>query len=283
VRNYFHLSGRLGNQLFQWAYCHTLEDIYGEAPTPFVDKFHHNVNSLSFEAISLPECEHIESGVKRNSLGFILMALDRFQNSWIFDFIYRKLPIMRSLDSCNLPELPRSQPRLVSGFFINRNSVEKHEEILFKELSKHLLAVPIVDGLPKDYQVIHVRRGDFVTLDSTYGLVDLAFYKSNLDTKLPLILCTDSPSDCADIIQELKPELVLSPSNSTAWQTIKTISNARHVVLSNSTLSWWGGFLAAKKQVTVIIPRPFYKDSEILNEVLEFRLFTPKKAMFKGH
>jgi hypothetical protein len=60
------------------------------------------------------------------------------------------------------------------------------------------------------------------------------------------------------------------------------MASSSHVILSNSTLAWWGGFIASKRGASVIIPRPFYIDTEELNSVFEFRLFSPKPAKFES-
>lgn len=278
---YFQLSGRLGNQLFQWAYCHVLFQKYGVSAHLFVDKFHNNAGTVIKELPNLPQCVHVKRVRVMNSLGFILSGMDWLNSKLSRSVTSKFYGTFRSLDSFSLPELPLWKPYLISGFFINRKSIEMNEDVIFQELSMHLEDIPSVAQLPTKYQVIHVRRGDFLTTDRSYGVLDSGFYASNVVSGLPIVLCTDSSEECADVIQKLNPELILSSSNSTPWQAIKTIAGASHVVISNSTLSWWGGFMAAKRGYKVVVPRPFYLNSENLNDVLEFRLFSPETAIFK--
>jgi hypothetical protein len=278
---YLQLSGRLGNQLFQWAYCHVLFQKYGVAAHLFMDKFHNDSEDVVKQLPKLPQCVHVKQVGVINSFGFILSIMDWLNSKLSRRVTYRFYGIFRSLDSFSLPKLPRRRPYLISGFFINSKSIEIFEDIIFQELSRHLDDISSITQLPTKYQVIHIRRGDFLTTDTSYGVLDSEYYASNVVSDLPIVLCTESSEECADVIQQLNPELILSSSNSTPWQTIKTIAGASHVVISNSTLSWWGGFMAAKRGSKVVIPRPFYLNSENLNVVFEFRLFSPETAIFK--
>jgi hypothetical protein len=278
---YYQVSGRLGNQLFQWAFTHLLESKYKDKPKFFVDKYHHRLLHLNPEAIEFPNCIHHQGVRTLNSAGLFLKVLDRYNKNRKGAKILDSCRVFRTLDSFTVPVLPKKKPLLVTGFCINRSIVEEFEEIIFSELIEHLSWVPTFPTLPDLYQVIHVRRGDFVTSDTGYGLISAEFYKLNLDSNLPIVLCTDSIEDCQLIIDEFHPTVILSPHNSTPWQAIKTMASSSHIILSNSTLAWWGGFIASKSGASVVIPRPFYINAEELNTVFEFRLFSPQPAKFE--
>jgi hypothetical protein len=75
-------------------------------------------------------------------------------------------------------------------------------------------------------------------------------------------------------------DFVFSPSNSSAWQTLRMMSMAESLVLANSTLSWWGGFLASNKGNAVLSPNPFYKNDLQSNEVLQYKKFVKVDSKF---
>ena len=279
---FFQISGRLGNRLFQWAYCHVLFDEYGVEPTFFLDKFHHQLKSEKNGFTDLPNCAHHISPIIRNDLGLLIKSMDYFQKYRGKSDTVSFAGIFRSLDSFIIPTLPPQKPFIVTGFYINKSIVEKFEDCLSEEIALHLNSVFEPLELPSTYQVAHVRRGDFITTASSYGTLTAEYYKRNVSEDTPLVMCVDSLEECEDVIRELEPAFILSARNSTPWQAIKVISNASRVILSNSTLSWWGGFLASKRGSKVIIPRPFYKDASELNEVFEFRLFSPEPSLFVG-
>ena len=82
------------------------------------------------------------------------------------------------------------------------------------------------------------------------------------------------------MIEDLKPDLVFSSKNSTAWQAIKMMAMADSLVLANSTLSWWGGFLASNRGKIVYSPSPFYKDDFKNDELLQYKKFTKVNSEF---
>jgi hypothetical protein len=278
---YYHVSGRLGNQLFQWSFAHLLESHYKDNPKFFVDKYHHGLLYLNPKAIELPNCIHHQDVRTLNNAGLFLKILDRYYKNRKSVKVFDCFRVFRTLDSFTVPVLPKKKPLLLTGYCINKSIVEEFEEMIFSELNEHLSSVPTFPSLPDLYQVIHVRRGDFVTSDTGYGLISAEFYRLNLESNLPIVLCTDAIEDCQSIIDEFHPTVILSPQNSTPWQAIKAMSSSSHVVLSNSTLAWWGGFIASKRGASVVIPRPFYMEAEELNNVFEFRLFSPKPAKFE--
>jgi hypothetical protein len=55
---------------------------------------------------------------------------------------------------------------------------------------------------------------------------------------------------------------------------------AESLVLANSTLSWWGGFLASNRGKIVYSPSPFYKDEFKNDDLLQYYKFTKVSSMF---
>jgi hypothetical protein len=53
---------------------------------------------------------------------------------------------------------------------------------------------------------------------------------------------------------------VLTPSETNAWETLSVITTARRVISSNSTMSWWGAFMANKNGAEVFLPSQWRKD-----------------------
>ena len=276
----FHLGGRLGNQLFQWAFAHVVSDRYGNEVLPVYDCFHNPNTSTSKDLLS-DICEHWQEPKQKNLLGFILKILDKIGSKVpTYQLICFIFSINRTLTSYTLPTLPKKAPNVFTGFFINADVVRDNENTIFDELWNKIRRIELTLELPDLYQAVHVRRGDFADYADSYGLISPEFYERNIDRNLPIVLCTDSIEDSMDVIASIDPEIVLGPSESNAWQVLRIMAQAEHVVLSNSTLSWWGGFLAAKKGGRVIQPQPFYKEVSDYSNQLDFKLFQPQPAVF---
>ena len=230
----------------------------------------------------LEGCGHIEVVVRKDLAGFLIKTLDKAStlNAPLIYKLEEKLNLIRTRDSYLIPKLALATPRLVTGFFINSRNVEEVENAIYPELQKILSRIENAKNLPEKFQYIHIRRGDYVTNDFAYGLLGTDHYTRFISKDLPLIVGTDDVSSAASLIEDLKPDLVFSSKNSTAWQAIKMMAMADSLVLANSTLSWWGGFLASNRGKIVYSPSPFYKDDFKNDELLQYKKFTKVNSEF---
>jgi hypothetical protein len=284
----FHqISGRLGNQLFEWAFAVKANQQHNRPIYFFKDKFH---EVAGYE-------DNLDAGFIYSSSNFKLLNLNLVgQTLRIFDkykyrhpkcvqYFERLLGFYRSKDAYgHVEELP-DKTLFVTGFFINFETFAEIEDKIYEELVAVLscLELPseISNQLPAEYQVLHARRGDFLIDEARYGILDTEYYKQYLDPNLPIILCSDEPNNCGDLIKELNVDIILGPKEINAWQTIKILANSKKVVMSNSTLSWWGAFLCVENGGTAVIPSPFYASSSIQDSALRHPGFTEGKSIFR--
>ena len=276
------LSGRLGNQLFQWAFAHKLAINYSSKITLFLDSSHANGFKGDDLYSHLETCDHVEAIARKDLVGLAIKGLDKVStlNMPLSLMIEKNLNFLRTKDSYLIPMLPSERPNLVTGFFINSRNVEEVEEVIYPEIQKILGQIEIPRNLPEKYQYIHIRRGDYVTTDFTYGLIGTGYYQRFLVKELPLVIGTDDVNSATSVIADLNPDFVFSSSDSSAWQALKMMAMADSLVLANSTLSWWGGFLASNRGKTVYSPSPFYKDDYKNDELLQYKKFTKVKSEF---
>jgi hypothetical protein len=275
------LSGRLGNQLFEWAYAHKLAARYNRPVQLFHDRFH-LPNPGDDLTDSFFDCCHQVTVGKSNFLGFILKSLD-FLSKRIgkIDYLAERLKITRSKNSYELPKLTKKRPRIVSGFCINKLVVEEFEGELEKDLSLFLEKIELLIPVNLQYQVIHVRKGDYLTSDTSYGVLSPQYYSKNFGPEKVSVLVTDDPDGAQEIADQLHPNYVFTPRNSTAWETLKIMQHSNRLLMANSTLSWWGGFLASRRGGVVISPSPFYsKLDEETNSKLQTKRFTVSSSEF---
>ena len=280
---YQQISGRLGNQLFQWAYAHTLISKYEKRITFIIDDYHNPKFNKEDSIQGISIAGQICNIKKMNSVGLTLVLLDkiRIKNECISSHFLEKTHLVRTKDSYELPVLPNWTPRLITGFFLNSQHVLANEIQLLDELKARLQKVNSITFLPKDYQVVHVRRGDLVTKEKGYGLLDKDYYVRNMVDGLPVVLCTDSLKDSEDVANAVKANFILTPENSSPWQTIGVFGKSKRFVMGNSTLSWWGGFVASNAGAEVIFPEPFYLADTSINEVLKYSKFIKSESSFK--
>ena len=134
--------------------------------------------------------------------------------------------------------------------------------------------------------IIHIRGGDsldtsrgYVNLDSRYYFNAMKLLEKSGEvltlSKRDIIVVTDDVKYAKKICQNLEIPIskILGPNDADAWQTIKLMSRAEMVISANSTLSWWGGFLASKlrkeielgeeRKVTWILPKIWRTNQDI--------------------
>lgn len=109
---------------------------------------------------------------------------------------------------------------------------------------------------------ISVRRGDYVQLQHNHCVLSLRYYQDAIS--LPYIMDVDEIFVFSDDIPWCKQNICLSESDSglnfvegNAFTQMYLMTQMKHLVLSNSTFAWWGGYLNDKKG-TVIIPDPWF-------------------------
>jgi hypothetical protein len=108
-----------------------------------------------------------------------------------------------------------------------------------------------------EFQLVHVRRGDFLNSGNEgFGILSPEYYSSNRSS-LPIILITDDLEGSKDVIQVLKPEIMVDPQKLDAVRTLSLFPRAKIVLSSNSTFSYWGSLLALSSGKRVKIPDRF--------------------------
>ncbi len=276
------LSGRLGNELFQWSYAHNVAVSHSCVVNLFHDKYHQS-SRVNLDFLSRINCQHVNYIGHANKLGFELKLLD-----WLGSYsprvpnaLGRSKKWYRALDA-NTAQLPPPSALKYSGFFQNFRQVENISGTVISELREILdpIYLKFKDQLPPSFQFAHVRRGDLVGLNNTYGLLGTDWYKSCRDSSLPLVLSSDDLEACQDVIAELKPNVILNPKSYSAFTTLALMSKSKDLIMANSTLSWWGGYLANKNDAIVHFPDPFFKGNLSTTQALCTPNFERKISIF---
>jgi hypothetical protein len=139
----------------------------------------------------------------------------------------------------------------------------------------------IDDVASKPFIAVHVRRGDYLTeshIRETHGLTTKGYYEASLEILgrkvAPCIVFSDSPEVAEKElmgISELVFDSRLSPLGELA--TLKLMSLASGIVMSNSSFSWWAAYTMSHFDPgsTVISPRPWSKDIFFNEELIHRR------------
>lgn len=147
-------------------------------------------------------------------------------------------------------------------------------ELVFADELMHFLESKIdmpVGLLLKNHIVVHIRRGDYLEQHNrgVYGIVPLSSYEKILLTckqahpNASVITVSDSPRQIHAEGSSTNFGTVLGPELCDPWQVLKIMRGADVVIAANSTLSWWGAFIAVRRGASVFIPTPWYANYSI--------------------
>ena len=118
---------------------------------------------------------------------------------------------------------------------------------------------------------VHIRRGDYATAQyrDTFGPVSLEYIARGLNFlraiqgPMKSVIFTDDPDNVrrelrASGVEALADAVIEPPVNSDPLESMLLLSQATHLVLSNSSFSWWAAFLGDKPDRLVVAPRPWF-------------------------
>jgi hypothetical protein len=118
---------------------------------------------------------------------------------------------------------------------------------------------------------LHVRRGDYLTLASTYGHVAPDYYRRALSHLRalghdgPTWLYSDDPDGAAAFLSGVVDvdEVVVPPAESSSLDSLLAMSGSAALVIANSTYSWWAAFVGDAPERPIIAPRPMWASKHL--------------------
>lgn len=264
------VQGGLGNQLFQWFYAHGLLNtpnfnLYTKYPKGA------SVNLMrEFGLAPLVEnCSHIsrifEEPDRPTKVDLIPQVLDRI---WRVKMLARPLRALGFFqgDFATSSKMQKSRPGriiYVNGYFQNwifpnkqQQWVEAELLPVLKDLSSELSKK---HGLSGSYTVIHVRRGDYRPDNNPLAwmgcLADEFFIRCAKEhSSNRIILLAEHREEVQELVAALQPHLVLDSKSTTPWETLAIMSLATTFIGSNSSLSWWGAWVASISGASTYLP-----------------------------
>ena len=281
------LSGGIGNQLFQWAAAHVLfkgtvfnlnlghYQINPEREFqlgPILDSCAHTVGSTT-KLGRTPLPKYFEWAAAKGISSILLEPLGFFQEKSFDPNFQHKIQRRMKIGF----------PVVLEGLFQDVCIVEEAWPLIGDELinalSRSFDSIKSRLGLPDKYAAVHVRRGDYPI--SAYpshaiGQLDDSFFTeiaSQID--LPIVLLSENANEVAILGKALKSNLIISNTEANPLQTLSILENSESLIGSNSSLSWWGAYLATKSGKKCILPKSWsqwgnYENPKLKSELIQF-------------
>jgi hypothetical protein len=290
---YIPVQGGLGNQLFILAMAHYLVEKYNKKVvlTFKTDRFNKGYRDNYLHVFTM-NCTHGIQIKDGSLINILLKVLDKIntvsprisgQIKKAINFVDFSHPLQFRHD-----KLKSSQ--IVRGYFQSADLVHEIWESFKEEYQKtvesefFLLREKIFKehqiSLQK-YQCIHVRRGDYLENQDSIGVLRSEYFLNNADTEMLTILTTDTFEDIK-FQSEFSEILTFNQRQMNPIQAIAAMTYSSRLILSNSTLSYWGATLALETGAFVIGPEPWFKKNPIIGqEFFRDNRINYRKAIFE--
>lgn len=262
----FELLGGLGNQLFQWAAaCHYQEknNIPVKIDLTFCGKRYSKHNS-SITDLVLENAPKVEILAPRDS--FATFLVERIcSHSKLLNYL-RNRAERRCIFRSNgyVENLLDSKALIIRGYFQSflylSSITEEPLRVSLHEPNKALESKPESTAI-----AIHLRRGDYLNLVDSFGVLSDVYYLNALEqisekinpTRIDIF--SNDLIAAEDLARKIGPlARVQNPiENETDAAILIRISEYKFLITANSSFSWWAGNLNEKK--TVVYPKPWFR------------------------
>jgi hypothetical protein len=281
------LQGGLGNQLFIWAMAHRLSEEYRVQVKLVIP-----VNKLSrtdrscelFELVKL--CDHDISIGESHLFSIFTKIIDKVESHRILKNLnfLAKLGIVTKKNSDDISISVSHPLRLMRGYFQCSDLPETVKSRIYPEIIEYLnrLQLPNIALGLNIHTVLHIRRGDTKEIADEWGILSLEYYKNLVNEVNDVIICTDALELLKEIKKNFPVSALISSTESSPWQVLKIISDSQIFIMANSTLSWWGAWLAVNnKNSQVFFPDPWRPNNERVGQSLKIRSAISAPSLFE--
>lgn len=253
------LEGRLGNQLFQYAFIYATAKKLGT--TFYVDKSIENFIPIKYFTIQpdylIPLDKFVFSIRGYKNLFSYHLKIAFYKTLEHFLFNHKKIVIHNKENPSDaLSKIKNGN--IYEGYFQSEKYFEAYKNDIRKTLTIKKEHTDAFNNAAKSICsdkkkiVVHIRRTDYVGLEMS---LPLAYYKKAIDMvrheNAVYIFISDDIQFIEDEFGYIKNKYV---SNNNEIIDLQFLINADVCILSNSSFSWWGAWLNTYANKQVIAP-----------------------------
>jgi hypothetical protein len=254
-------DGRLGNQLFQYAFLNTIakegEKIVTVNMEQFVDKF--DIDNMNFK--HLPLGKYWKFLIRKFFKTFLIFCV-RLK---LIGYISQNKTATSLLSTFSTKKGLLSITLVETNFFQSENFFDK-SKVDFQIKDRYLKeAKSFLSQISDEYTKIfvHVRRGDYI-FESYLGIQGIDLPKSYFEQSMTniirniknpfFIFLSDDIGFVECCFQGLENKII---SKNNMAVDLAIMSLCEYGIVSNSSFSWWGAYMM-KNRKKVIFPKYWY-------------------------
>jgi hypothetical protein len=277
------LRGGIGNQLFQYFAGHQLSILH-KCEIRFDDSL---ILKRKAEESSIHSL-NVAGEFHASSANGILTRVFRYTDALQFRSLYLNRLLSRLTHRFVIKEVGFSEEiyrykpnsKLIGYFqsWKHFDFVSTHTEIdLLKPFDSFTENFLSKEGMNISSDIaVHIRRGDYVSLQNTFGLLDKNYYRDALsalgyDYKTDTVwVFTDATEEQVGRIfdlSEMKVRILSSREGYSDIEHLALMAKFRRIVVANSSYSWWAAKLA-QKNPKVVAPYNWYKSMKKPNDLI---------------
>jgi len=153
---------------------------------------------------------------------------------------------------------------IITGHFIHSNWFELAikrgfpNKVEIRSPTKHFFKLDAEHN--KENISVHVRIGDYLNLPELFPVISESYYLQcidEIDETRPIIVYTDDRSNLERLFPQLVAKATIIRDQSadiTPLETLKLMSQCRHLITGNSTFSTWAGLFAGNHAYSIFTP-----------------------------
>lgn len=153
-------------------------------------------------------------------------------------------------------EIPYWPKMRLEGYFQSYKYIDPYKEEILKAFG--------FKWEPLDNTIgIHVRRGDYLLHPTRHPVVTHEYLSQAIkiftDKRYAnFVVCSDDIQWCKNYFDNTYPDLCFVYSEGrTAIGDMELLSGCEHLIISNSTLSWWSGYVNRNPNKIIVTPSEF--------------------------
>lgn len=268
--------GGLGNQMFQYAFYKALEQQFGSV----------KADVREFKTYALHNGFELESvfGIKlKHASPFEIKLLDHRNRQWKYRKLRRLLFVKgkyyeeETLFSYNSSLFDNPASKIYWGYWQHHKYFEDVADQLLEDFSfsepvglKNKTLLKEIDA-HEESVAIHVRRGDYLKDPYLGGLVDVEYFEKGIaviSKKLEnpkLYVFSDDIAWCKQYLNLQEAVFIDWNKGNDSYRDMQLMSHCKHAIISNSSFSWWAAWLNRNPAKIIIVPKFWYRSSNVLD------------------
>lgn len=264
------IQGGLGNQLLQYSFGKVIEYTF-KKKVSYDLSFYQNKNTYTDRVFLLDKFNIVyrvatkeEIALVRYPYGFF-SKVDLLFKKIVNKFFLKKYQV--TYDEKFFSSLKKKDNLYLEGFWQSYRYCLPIIETLRKEFTlrenfSDVAKIFIDEVKQKNSIAVHIRRGDYLLGGKNLQVLDKEYYKKSVDflnknTEKPIYyIFSDDIVWVKEYFSDIFENVVyVSCSSVKDYEELLLMSLCNHIIVANSTFSWWAAILHNKKDSFIICPK----------------------------